>query len=462
MRVLQWVSLTLFAALATAASTAEEQEQAAALQLLSSMPACGLSCLQTAIAASPCSSTDIPCSCSNATITAEVQACVLQSCSIKNQLTTQNTTDTLCQRPVRDRTKAVSYSGIIGVVIAFIAYALRMSSKMSCKGCSRLTFTSQLWWDDAVMTFAMALVIPLSILSVDLANLGLGKDIWTLPFENITAILKVYYADEDLYLSALPAIKISMCLTYLRIFDSQRFRYIVYFVIGLNLCYGIAFVLVSVFQCWPISFAWTHWHGETVGRCNNINAQGWASAAFNVILDIIVLALPMPMLWKMQLNKRKKFLVMLMFGVGGFVTVVSILRLQVLIEFGDSSNLTWHYTAVGYWSTIELHAAVVCACMPSIRNIIRRFLPRLMGSTYEESKRTGNGTGLSGPTAVNSGIGKFEPQVQVRPRSSDEENFIPLVDMDGNTIRSAAAPQTAGGSTIHTQDHSYLRPVSPM
>lgn len=48
----------------------------------------------------------------------------------------------------------------------------------------------------------------------------------------------------------------------------------------------------------------------------------------------------MPMLWRMQLNKRKKFLVMLMFGVGGFVTIVSILRLQVLIEFGDAANLT--------------------------------------------------------------------------------------------------------------------------
>lgn len=173
-----------------------------------------------------------------------------------------------------------------------------------------------------------------------MADLGLGKDIWTLPFKNITNILKIYYFDEDLYLSALPVIKISMCLTYLRIFQDKRFRMIVFVVIGLNVCYAISFVLVSVFQCWPISFAWTHWDKEHVGRCNNINAQGWTSAAFNVILDIIVLSLPMPMLWKMQLNKRKKFLVMMMFSIGFFVTIVSILRLQVLIEFGDATNLT--------------------------------------------------------------------------------------------------------------------------
>lgn len=101
--------------------------------------------------------------------------------------------------------------------------------------------------------------------------------------------------------------------------------------------------------------------------------------------------------------------------------------------------------------------------MPAIRNLIRGFLPKLMGSTFEDSGHTGNNSGLSGPPAVKSGIAKFEAQVQVRPRSSDEENFIPLVDMDGNTIRSTTAPQTAGGSTVYTQEqHSYLRPVSPM
>lgn len=50
-----------------------------------------------------------------------------------------------------------------------------------------------------------------------MANLGLGKDIWTVPFDNITNILKVYYFDEDLYLTALPMVKISMLLFYLRI-----------------------------------------------------------------------------------------------------------------------------------------------------------------------------------------------------------------------------------------------------
>ncbi|KAL0264422.1 hypothetical protein SLS55_000372 [Diplodia seriata] len=126
----------------------------------------------------------------------------------------------------------------------------------------------------------------------------------------------IYYFDEDLYLSALPLLKISILLFYLRIFPEKGFRRAVFVTIGLCIGYCIAFVLVSVFQCRPIRYAWLQWDDEHEGTCNNINAQGWSSAAINVILDIIVIILPLPQLWELQLNKRKKFLLLLMFSVG--------------------------------------------------------------------------------------------------------------------------------------------------
>lgn len=161
-----------------------------------------------------------------------------------------------------------------------------------------------------------------------------------MPFDNITAILKVYYFDEDLYLTALPLVKISMLLFYLRIFPQKWFRLSCFAAMACCAAYAIAFLLVSVFQCTPIHYAWNDWDGEHSGHCTDINAQGWSSAALNVILDIVVIGLPMPLIAKLQLNKRKKFLVFLMFSVGFVVTAVSILRLQVLVQFGGSTNFT--------------------------------------------------------------------------------------------------------------------------
>jgi hypothetical protein len=45
-------------------------------------------CLEAAIAASPCAFTDLACSCSNSTITEQVELCVLQSCTLKQSLCT--------------------------------------------------------------------------------------------------------------------------------------------------------------------------------------------------------------------------------------------------------------------------------------------------------------------------------------------------------------------------------------
>lgn len=77
---------------------------------------------------------------------------------------------------------------------------------------------------------------------------------------------------------------------------------------GMNVAYAIAFVLISVFQCIPIHLAWERWMyknaAELPGHCNDINAQGWASAAANVVLDVFTLSLPLPALWHLQVRQN--------------------------------------------------------------------------------------------------------------------------------------------------------------
>ncbi|KAK5163811.1 uncharacterized protein LTR77_010485 [Saxophila tyrrhenica] len=409
--------------LAAEALSPEQQEQQAAMKaaeaLLKSMPTCGRECLLQSIAASPCRVDDLACSCSNNTITAEVEACVAASCTIRESLTTKNTTETLCQRPIRDRTQTVSYTGAIGGVLAVLAYILRMISRTPWFGGSP-------GLDDVVMTVAVLEVIPLSVLSVVLADLGLGKDIWTLPFENITHILKIYYFDEDLYLTSLPLVKVSMLLFYLRVFPQSWFRISAYITMACCVGYAIAFLLVSVFQCRPIHLAWEHWDREHPGSCNNINAQVWASAGLNIVLDIVVLSLPIPLVRQLALNRRKKMLLFSMFGIGFIVTAISIIRMQVLVQFGATSNFTWTYTSVGYWSTIETDLAIICACMPALRALLRHIFPKAMGDSTR-------GLSPGPPTPGQSGL-SYSRQSRGSKGSrdvfKDDKNFYPLVEVN--------------------------------
>ncbi|KAK6838342.1 hypothetical protein RU639_000908 [Aspergillus parasiticus] len=221
----------------------------------------------------------------------------------------QNVSMTACSQPVRDHTKVVSIAGVVGGVIAFIAFVLRIMARMKCCG-------GEFGLDDWTMAVTMLLVIALSSLSVVLADTGLSKDIWTLPFDNITRILKIYFFDECLYLSILPLTKISILFFYWRVFPKRSFRNAVYTVISLNVCYMIAFVLISVFQCRPLGGAWLHWDKEDQYQCNDINAQGWAAAVFNMVLDLVVMTMPLCELYHLKLSLRKKLFVMCMFSLG--------------------------------------------------------------------------------------------------------------------------------------------------
>ena len=110
--------------------------------------------------------------------------------------------------------------------------------------------------------------------------------------------------------------KISILCFYLRVFPKKEFRIATYVAIGFNVAYLIVFVLISVFQCNPLKGAYLRWDGEHDYQCNNINAQGWAAAIVNMILDIIVMMLPLRELYGLNLSMRKKIGLLCMFSLG--------------------------------------------------------------------------------------------------------------------------------------------------
>ncbi|KAJ9247285.1 hypothetical protein DTO280E4_874 [Paecilomyces variotii] len=335
-----------------------------------------------------------------------------------NRQPTKNVTSTACGAPVRDKSKAISIAGVLGGVIALIAVIMRLTARLPQYG-------GGFGLDDVAMIVTMLVVIPLSALSVPLANDGLGKDMWTVPFNNITNILHIYLFSEILYFSALALTKISILFFYLRIFPKQSFRRLCYIAIGLNFSYILTFVCVAVFQCRPIRAAWLRWDGSYPDNCNNINGQGWAAAVINMVFDVMVMSLPLHELSQLVLSRKKKVFVMFMFCLGFFVTIVSIIRLQSLVEFATTSNVTWDYVAIGYWSTIEVHVGVVCACLPAIRSLLLHIFPSVFKSTTNAASKAS----MSHSGAVGS---RLDGRISQRPKE-DESDFVPLVDMDNSS-----------------------------
>lgn len=142
------------------------------------------------------------------------------------------------------------------------------------------------------------------------------------------------------YITSLAATKVSILFFYLKVFPGRGFRYCVYVLVGLNVCYAVAFDLLLAFQCNPIAGAWLIWDGTYHAKCISINLLGWSAAAINIVLDLAVIILPLRELFRLSMSIKKKVQIIMMFAVGLFVTFVSIIRLRSLVQFGKTQNVT--------------------------------------------------------------------------------------------------------------------------
>jgi hypothetical protein len=111
-------------------------------------------------------------------------------------------------------------------------------------------------------------------------------------------------------------IKLAFLLFYIRLFPSQIFRRVAFGLVALVVVHGILFTFLFLFQCSPIPYAWEQWDGTGHGKCLNFDVGAVIHALTNIVLDFVIFALPIWQLWSLNLSKKKKIHVVLMFCVG--------------------------------------------------------------------------------------------------------------------------------------------------
>jgi hypothetical protein len=186
--------------------------------------------------------------------------------------------------------------------------------------------------DDIFAVAALVSALPMGILEFVMSADGFGKDIWNIPAEKVYRIVKVSslqrlasalltemqltWLTEVFYFMAVAFTKISFLFFCLRIFPRQELRTTIFALIGISAAYGTAFTLTCLFNCLPVSYIWESWDGEHTGKCINFHIFAWAHAAINIVLDIIIMGVPMPELWRLSLSMKKKIYIMMMFSIG--------------------------------------------------------------------------------------------------------------------------------------------------
>lgn len=131
--------------------------------------------------------------------------------------------------------------------------------------------------------------------------MGLHADL--VPMGDIVMMAKWLVVAEILYAFNLGWTKLSLLLMYYRIFHFPYFKKMAWAVGAFVMAWVVCVTFLFIFICVPVEKLW---YPELPGRCINQVGTWIANAAATILTDIIILLMPIPQIWGLQLGTREK------------------------------------------------------------------------------------------------------------------------------------------------------------
>ncbi|KAJ4302366.1 hypothetical protein N0V88_002510 [Collariella sp. IMI 366227] len=221
-------------------------------------------------------------------------------------------------------------------------------------------------WDDIAIVVSLAFSIVLSVAIQLAVTHGYGMHKADLTQAELATSLKWFFIAQTPYKVVVCLNKVSVIMLYLRIFVGGSFRIATYAVLFVVVGYGIGGIFATIFQCIPIKGAWLK---GSDAKCINSDIFWVAYAVLNILTDIMVVALPIWPIMRLQLRRRERFMLCGVFLMGIFVTITSILRItSVQNSLHNRQDQTWNFIERGIWTLVEANLGIISACLPVLKH----------------------------------------------------------------------------------------------
>jgi hypothetical protein len=160
--------------------------------------------------------------------------------------------------------------------------------------------------------------------------------------------LKLLIANQTTYAVALGLVKCSILLSLIRIFHVFRtFRIIAYLAMTFCICWALQTILIAFLICRPISYNWDQ--VNQTGKCGDLTAAYVSIGIVDVISDLIIFVLPLPLIGKLKMRRSSKLATMGLFALGVFTVAAGAARTGMIYYTrfdptdpeGPTMNLIW-------------------------------------------------------------------------------------------------------------------------
>ncbi|KAJ8130470.1 hypothetical protein O1611_g3160 [Lasiodiplodia mahajangana] len=251
----------------------------------------------------------------------------------------------------------------VTVSLSSICFLFRLYSRLFC--------LKKVRFEDLLVLVAYGLATANTwALSQLMRHPGYFVHQWDVRVKDLEPLLYAHFISTNFYLSSILSIKAAIILEWLRIFnpsgERNTFFWLGYAILVLNTLFYASAIFVENFTCFPQEKIWD----KTIpGGCIDVSENYIITAAFNVFSDIVILALPQRVVWKLKMTTKRKISVSLVFAVGILTCIVAIIRVYSSTEFVAAEDQVYALSTVSLLAHIETHSSLLVICIPAVPSV---------------------------------------------------------------------------------------------
>ncbi|KAI0404549.1 hypothetical protein F4802DRAFT_566386 [Xylaria palmicola] len=239
--------------------------------------------------------------------------------------------------------------------------------------------------DWLIITATILMTIRYSLELVAIVKCGVGlhiQEIITVGGPDVLVEFgKLLYIVDLLFATIISLVKLSILHFYTVIFPQRSFRRLTYVAMFCCIIFWLGSLFGTAFLCIPPH---KKWYPDTPGHCNDQIAMYVAIVIGDLITDLIVICLPMPILWGLHLPAAKKISIILAFGLGFAISVITSVRLKYFLNL-DASDLTYTIWPDGVLSALAPLLGILNANLLVARSAFIRMFASSRGSSKVRS-----------------------------------------------------------------------------
>ena len=168
-------------------------------------------------------------------------------------------------------------------------------------------------------------------------------------------------------------------------------------------------------MCSPVSIIWST---TFPNGCINLLTFNYFNAAFHILTDLVLAILPIPVLVTLQLSRKRKIALAMVFG-AGILTIAATIARQVYNFIAlTQMDFSWNWAPAELVTNLEINMGIICASVPAMQSLFKAVLGNPTSRAYTPHR---NG-GISSRSASRSGTKWHKRGAHVQELSRERGN----------------------------------------